>query len=353
MLAALILSLWFSQSAIPVVPSGDDPLKISDEMKEFLDQNLDRSNDNLTRLQNLVRIVFQENALHFTYVPETRTARDTFNKRGGNCISFTFLMIAMARHLGLDARFREVDSVPTWTQIGNIVNMSGHANTAVFIGSQTYIVDLFPQVNRIVLGGRIVSDDRAVAHFFNNRGVDHLTHGRTDEAVTCFHEALEHDATTAFAWANLGVTLAVRGEYDRALDVYHQALQLDKRELVAMSNLAVLYERMGRHHEAEKYHAQVRKFNQKNPYYHFNLGMQAYQAGAYKESIEQYRAALRLKPVEHNFHLALAKSYAQIGRMDKAADSLKMAAKTAPDELLKSRYNEKLALLTANKRHSS
>ncbi len=347
MATTLLLVLCLSLARDLPAPTDEDPLKINDEMKLFLEQNIDRHAESVEQLRTLVRKVFQQNSLNFTYVPQTRTAIETFTKRGGNCVSFTFLFLAMARHLGLDARFREVDIVPTWSQVGNIISMSGHANAAVFIGGQGYLVDLFPRVDRIDLQGRIVPDGRAVAHFFNNRGVDELATGHPDSAIDYFRKALEHDPSTPFVWANLGVAHAFQGNYQEAADSYQKALQLNPAEMVAMSNLAAVYERMGRPNEARKYQAKVKKFNQKNPYYHFHLGLQAYQSGAYRESITHFKCALKLKSVEHNFYLAMAKSYAQLGEMDKATDYLKQAAKYAPDEAWKIRYEEKLQLLAA------
>jgi Flp pilus assembly protein TadD len=352
MVATLLLSFCLGFAADQPVPPADNPLEINDEIKEFLATKIDHNGDSLAQLHSLVRMVFQENALNFTYVPETRTAIETFSKRGGNCISFTFLFIAMARHLGMDARFREVDIVPTWSKVGNIVSMIGHANAAVFIGGEGYVVDLFPRVDRIQIGGRVVSDSRALTHFLSNRGVGYLAAGRSQLAVACFQKALDSDPTASFVWANLGVARAFTGASAEAEKSYLKALQLDPGEVVAMSNLSTLYENTGRQADAKRYAAKVAKFKKRNPYYHFSLGLQAYQSGEYKESIEHYKTALKLKSAEHNFYMALAKAYFQLGQMDKASESLKLALKNAPDNNSKDRYNEKLALLAAQRAHS-
>ena len=344
MLAMLLLTCWFGLAEDIAVPPDDDPLRISEEMKKFLDASIGRGGDSLQRTRTLVEVIFQENALHFTYVPETRTAIETFNSRSGNCLSFTFLFIAMARHLGIDARFREVDIVPIWSQVGNITSLSGHANAAVLIGSEIYVVDLFPQVNRIVLGGRVVSDARAVAHFLNNKGVNLLLHNRSESALEYFGKALDSDPTTVRVWDNMGVAYSELGQVAEAERSYRKALELDSGNLVAISNLADLYKRIGRERDARVYLAKARKFNQRNPYYHFKLGMQAYNSGEYSGSVEHFRAAARLKSTEYRFYLALAKAYAQLGRVDKACSSLRLAVKNAPDDASKSRFNEKLSL---------
>ncbi len=347
MVTTLLLTFCLGVAGdLPVVPP-ENPFEVSPEMKLFLDKNIDHSASSLEQLRALVRMVFQQNALNFTYVPETRSAADTFAKRGGNCVSFTFLFLGLARQLGLDARFREVDIIPTWSQVGNVISMAGHANAIVMIGGLGYMVDLFPRVDRIDIQGRVVSDGRALAHFFNNKGVDFLARGQAPMAMAYFNKALESDPTTAFVWANLGVAESIDGHLEEAVKSYQKALQLNPREMVAMSNLAAAYERMGRREDAEKYQTRVRKFNQKNPYYHFNLGLQSYRSGAYLDSIEHYKAAIKLKSTEHNFYLAMAKSYSQLGGTDKVAQYLKLAAKYAPDEAWKVRYSEKLRLLAA------
>ncbi len=352
MTTTLFLALYLALAGTdPSVPN-ENPLQISDEMKQFLDTHINRGLDPLVQLQSLVRIVFHENALNFTYVPKTRTAIETFSQRSGNCISFTFLFIAMARYLGLDARFREVDTVPTWSKVGDIVSMSGHANVAVFIGTQGYVVDLFPRVDRIQLGGRVVTDQRAIAHYFSNKAVDFLGAGQPNEAIEYFRKALESDPTAAFVWANMGVARAVAHSPAEAEKAYLKSLELDPSEMVAMSNLANLCHSLGREKEAKSYSAKVRRFKLKNPYYHFGLGLQAYEAGNYKQAIDHFKAALKLKPVEHNFDLALAKTYAKLGDIDKTTAYLKLAAKNAPDELSKLHYNEKLAALAAHQPHS-
>jgi transglutaminase-like putative cysteine protease len=109
------LLLALSLSLVPSAQAqlDDNPLAINDAMKQFLAEDVPGDTDKLRQLQTLVRVVFLENALHFTYGPETRTAPETVEQRNGNCVSYTFLLIAMARHLGFDARLREVDIAPT------------------------------------------------------------------------------------------------------------------------------------------------------------------------------------------------------------------------------------------------
>lgn len=343
MLAPMILSLALLQSVPP--PAEINPAELSPEAKQFLDSNVDRNLPQMERLQALVTAVFHSSELHFVYAPATRTAVETFNTRSGNCLSFTFLFVSMARHLGLDARFREVEIAPVWTRTGAFVNLSQHVNAAVFIGGQSYAVDVFPAVNRIEIGGQIVSDARGFSHFFNNLGVDELSKGNLPLAEDYMQRALRWDPTAVSVWINLGAAKSQAGRLADAERDYRKALELDPRSPVAMSNLANVCEVTGRVKEAVRLQKKVREFREKNPYHHFNLGNQAFDEERYVESIAHYRKALKIKSSEHNFYFALARAYGKLGRKDEAVANLELAEKYASDAANKQRYAQKLELL--------
>jgi Flp pilus assembly protein TadD len=196
--------------------------------------------------------------------------------------------------------------------------MFGHVNVGVFIGSEAYVVDLFPQVNRVLLGGSVVSDERAFAHFYNNKGTTALIDGHLDEAVEIYRRALSSDPTLACVWANLGAAYSQSGKLAAAERAYRKSLELKPDDQAVMSNLSSLYAKMGRDREARVWHDRARKFLLRNPYFHFDEGVQAEERGDYRRAIEQYRAALRLKPTEHRFHLAMAKAYVRLGEIGEA-----------------------------------
>jgi len=341
----LALTLWQSQG----VPEAGalQPLELNADTKLFLDEKVDRGLPAMLRLEALVEAVFRDRALGFTYAPATRTPVETFTARSGNCLSFTLLFIAMCRYLDLDARFREVEIAPLWTRNGNFISLNKHINAAVLIGNVGYAIDVFPGVERIEVGGQVVSDERGMAHFYNNKGVEELGSGNIEAAEENLRTALEMDATAVSPWINLGAARAYQGDYASAERYYRRALELNPRDHAAMSNLAIVMEKTHRPREATRLQAKVREFQDKNPYYHLNLGIQAYGEGRYQLAIDRYRKALKLKPREHNFHFALARAYAGLNRLDQAVKNLQLAFRYAPDPGSKHRYHHKLELLKA------
>ena len=345
MLASLILSLALVHPQAVAVQVEQNPLLISPEIKQFLDKKVDRNLPPMERLQALVAAVFQDSELKFTYSPESRTAIQTFENRSGNCLSFTFLFIAMARHLNLDARFREVEVPPLFSKSGLFVNLSQHLNAAVFIGGQAYAIDVFPGVNPIEIGGQVVSDERGLAHFYNNMGVDELTKGNFGQADVFFQKALKTDPSAVCIWINLGAARSQAGQYPEAEKYLRKALELEPNNPAAMSNLANVCELMGRTREAQRLQAKVREFRDKNPYHHYNLGLKAFEEGRYQDAIVHYKRAVKLKSAEHNFYFALARAFAQLGQNDEVMSNLRLAEKYASDPANKQRYAQKLELL--------
>jgi tetratricopeptide (TPR) repeat protein len=344
-LACLMLSLSLVHPMQATPPAAPNPMDLSREMKLFLDRKVDQGLMPTERLQALVSAVFHDSELNFTYAPETRTAIETFTHRNGNCLSFTLLFISMARYLNLDAKFREVEIAPVWTKAGAFENLNLHINAGVFIGGQAFAVDVFPAVTPIEIGGRVVSDERGIAHFYNNKGVDELGRGNLDLAVSYLREALQFDPTTVCVWINLGVAARQAGQLAEAEKYYRKALELDPQNCPAMSNLAGICEQTGRIKEATQYQAKVKQFREKNPYYHYDLGLQAFEEGRYEEAVAHYRKALKLKSGEHNFYFAMARVYAQMGQQAEVVKNLQLAEKYASDPLNKARYAEKLELL--------
>ena len=345
MFAYLLVGLFLAQPQAALSPSDPNPLEISPEIRLYLDTKVQRDDPPMLRLQALVSTVFQNSDLRFTYSTETRNAMDTFAARNGNCLSFTILFIAMARHVGLDARFREVEIAPTWSKNGLFVNLNLHLNAAVFVDGLAYAIDVFPAINRIEIGARAVPDERGLAHYYNNKGADELGKGNFDDAERLLNKALETDPTTVGVWINLGAAKAQARQFKEAERCYRKALELDSRNQAAMSNLASLYDITGRSQEAKRLHAKIKQFREKNPYHHYDLGQQAYDEGRYQESLVHYRKALKLKPEEHNFYSAIARSFSQLGQVSDAENSLQLALKYAADPANKARYSQKLDLL--------
>jgi len=338
--------LLFTFNMEPTTTPQTEIMALNDEMKAFLAASIEPTNDPGKRLESLVNAIFNEQFLNLTYDnSRTRTAEETFAARNGNCLSFTLMFVAMARHIGLDAKFQEVENQPTWNKRGDLVVLSRHINATVMLPGRMAEVDFNPYAERREFIKKVVPDTRAFAQFYNNLGAELFSSRQFQDAIPYFKKAVDISPTLSFAWSNLGVAYKNTQHLAMAEMAYQEAIRLDPREYTAMVNLATLYRDTGRIDEANAYLEKVDRFRRKNPYYHFHLGERAFADGRYEDALSHYKDATRRKTKEHEFHFAIAKAYARLGQIERASQALAKARDFAPDLFNETRYSQKLEKL--------
>ncbi len=286
-------------------------LALTSEMRKFLDAHVDRRAGAELKLRQLVLAIIDARTFGVVYDDRTRTASETFRARRGNCLSFSNMFVAMAREVGLLAEFEEVDTPPDWTLNNETYVLNQHVNVRVDLGQAgVRVVDFNIADFRASYEIRTISDARALAHYYNNIGVERMLAGDTASALACFRTALaEVDRRFPPAWTNLG-TLYMRNERPvQAEASYLQALKEDEGDLVAMSDLARLYQRIGEPERAAAYRKKVVRHRWLNPYYRYDLARQAYAAQRYDEAIGLLKYAIRQRPKEDQFCHLLGLSY--------------------------------------------
>lgn len=309
-----------------------DPLELTEEMRRFAHQRVPSGLRPSQRLSALLDAVFAKapRGLGIEYGShQTRTAAETFAQRSGNCISFTNLLVAMAREVGLAAYFAEVDQVLARDARGEVLINNKHMLVELEIENAVVRVDLVPDAEDEYLAVRRISDRRAAAHYFNNLGVERLVERGPGMALPWFRRALELAPEFPAPWINLGVALRRLDRFQDAEDAYRRALAIEPSELSALSNLAYLYEAWDRPEEARDYHDRVERHRRRNPYYLHRLGRQAIVAGRLDDAVERFRAAVHRGPEEARFHFALGDALYRAGELDRAEKSLQRALKLA------------------------
>lgn len=327
-----------------------DVLELTPEMVAFVDQNLDGAGNRQARLKRLVDAIMGSDRFELIYDDSTRTARETFEDRRGNCLSFTNLFVAMARHAGLDARYQEVDVPPDWSVAGNAFLFTQHINVHVNVGPHSErIVDfniyVFEYGFNPAYDRRVISDERARAHYFSNIGVDRMLAGDTAEAFLRFRQAILEDRSFAPAWINLGALYRRENHPAHAETAYLQALKFQPFDPVAMSNLASLYEEQGLAETARVYRNRVQIHRMKNPFYRYRLAQQAVTGGDYQAAIGHLNFAIRKRRHESRFYSLLSISHLMSGDREAAQHWMKRAEAVAVRESDRERYHQKLEWL--------
>ena len=116
----------------PIPPA--EPIAIQDtspEMERFLAPLLEIDSSR-ERLRQLVRRLAEVGLLNARYDERlTLSAAATLEAKAGNCLSYTNMFVALARRLGLRARFQRVAVPPTWGIDGDLLIRSNHINAVV------------------------------------------------------------------------------------------------------------------------------------------------------------------------------------------------------------------------------
>lgn len=350
---AMALVLFLSSAAgaaekrsLPTASDEVDLLRLDLPMARFLVKNVASKLDPEARAQALIDAILDKKKLGISYDDRgTKTAAETFRSRSGNCLSFTVLFVAMARHLGLNAYFEEVGEVMSWDRRGDLILRNHHMLAEVEVENGHMQVDFLPGGEKRYRELRRVGESRVLAHYYNNLGVEHLADGDAEKALAYFEQSVAADDTFSHAWTNLGVAYRHLGDFERAEASHLRALEAEADEPTALTNLASLYLAEGRREEAQPILAKVEGHLRRNPYHHFTLGTNAARLGDSAAAVRHFREAIRRLPDEPEFHAALADALAKTGELDKARQSLEKALSLAEDGDLKRRIRSRLAAL--------
>jgi Flp pilus assembly protein TadD len=325
--------------------------ELDDEMRAFVAENVDDSRANRERMRRLLSAMIESGLMSLDYDDaKTKTARQTFHDRVGNCMSFTALFVALAREADLEVTFQTVEVPPIWYADSDLVILNNHVNAMVKqnFGSRV-VVDFNVSELKGDYETREVSDEYALALYYNNLAMDALRHGNIEQSFRLLKKSIETYPDIAGNWANLGVIYSRNGEDDYAIAAYHKALDLDRRHRPSLTNLASIYKSRGDNERAEYYARQVRRYQDQNPYYHYYHALAAYNNGDLETAGEQLERAIELKHTEHRFYQLQGLIAERHGDRKMALESFEQALDLAVYSDAQRVYDRKISLLTGKR----
>jgi Flp pilus assembly protein TadD len=321
------------ENQVPFEVADQNVLGVSEEMELFLDQHLPDNMRGTSKAFALAYASMDQNFLDFDYDPaKTLGAEDAFAQKTGNCLSFSSMFIAMARQAGMQAWYQEVEVPTEWSSINETLLVSRHVNAVVKDTYIDYVIDVSKNYREEETTSRIISDQEALAQFYNNLGVDALIENQLPVAYAYFVKAIETHPDGAFFWSNLAVTYRRNGQMEDAEATYLSAIRLDSTETVALNNLYSIYTEQGNEAAARDMKSRVDRHRRRNPYYLQLLSVEAVDEGRYDDAVRLIRKAIRIKEEEYRFHISLASYLALSGEQDKALKSLERARQLAPSD---------------------
>ena len=324
---------------------------LDDDMRAFVAENVDGTRAGRERMRRLLSAMIESGLMSLDYDDaKTKTARQTFHDRVGNCMSFTALFVALAREADLDVTFQTVEVPPIWYADSDLVILNNHVNALV---KQSFGSRVVVDFNVTELKGdyetREVSDEYALALYYNNVAMDALRHGNLEKSFRLLKKSIETYPDIAGNWANLGVIYSRSGQDDYAIAAYHKALDLDSSHRPSLTNLASIYQSRGENERAEYYARQVRRYQDQNPYYHYYHALAAYNSGNLEAAEERLARALDLKDTEHKFYQLQGLIAERHGDRKTALESFEHALDLAVYSDARRIYDHKISLLSGRR----
>jgi Flp pilus assembly protein TadD len=325
--------------------------EVDDDMRAFVAEHVDSSRASRERMRRLLTGMISTGLMSLDYNDATtKTARQTFHDRVGNCISFTALFVALAREADLEVKFQTVEIPPIWYADSDLVILNNHVNARV---KHNFGIQVVVDFNVTELKGdyetQIVSDEYALALYYNNVAMDALRAGDQEQSFRLLKKSIETYPNIAANWANLGVIYSRSGRDDYAIEAHLKALELDKNHRPSMANLASLYQGLGDPDTAESYRRKIRRYQDQNPYFHYSHALAAYNNGDMAGASERLVRAIRLKDSEHKFYQLRGLIAAQQGDADLALRSIRKARSLAVYSDAQRMYDTKIQMLTSRR----
>ncbi|HVT72176.1 MAG TPA: tetratricopeptide repeat protein [Lacunisphaera sp.] len=299
-------------------------LAVDDSMRSFFASRVRPVDTDGARLMEIVDAIVKPDGLNFTYEAEgTYDAREAFRRRRGNCASFAFLVVAVAREQDLAVQFQDIETSQQWDRFGRFIASVRHTNVRMAVDNATYVVDLRPEQGPTPAADSryVVRDERAFAHFYSTNGFFRLVRGDVAGALHLMELAAATDPRSPVVWSNLGNVHFQQADLPAARDCFERALRVNRYDMAALVGLVGVLQQQGRPEDAgllAKYGRRVEAYRARNPYYHFQMAKEAAATGDWAAAEKGLRRAIRLKQDEDLFHAELAEALRHLGRPDEA-----------------------------------
>jgi len=274
------------------------PIEIDDEMKAWLTEWVRPTDTSLEQLREVLLGFQSPRGLNLKYDPGyTGSAREVFESHRYNCLSFSHLFIAMARELGIEAYYLNVDTVQHFRREGDLVVVSGHITAGYDIGPKRKILEFTVGTPVDYRTASRISDSQALAMYHANRGAELLRDRDNQEALKWLRIAVDLAPDYANAWINLGVARRRTDDPEGAEQAYRTAIEIDPDSFSGYSNLSSLMRMQGHAEASEEILQLLDRRSNRNPFIYLALGDDALRKGEFEAARRYYRRAQNLAPL--------------------------------------------------------
>ena|GEM_PF-3537382 len=191
----------------------------------------------------------------------------------------------------------------------------------------------------------LLNDEQMTVQEINERGAALFNLGRYQQALACFHDALQYDRDNAVAWANRGVTLAELGELEEALASFDEALRIDPDAPIVLTNKGTTLQDLKRFDDALACYDRVVTIDSRSHRVWRHRSQVLNTLGRYEEARDAAGRACQLSPDDAEACYQQAYALFKLGQCDAAQEALdrreKLTGKSPTTMLLRARIMHK------------
>ena len=304
-----------------------DILATDEAMRAFAARTVDTPND-FARLRELLTALRRGGYVLSGYAPYLNlTARETFAAKRGNCLSYSSLLVALARDAGLDAGFQMVDVPPDYDSVDDMVVVNKHVNVRLqgMPGRDAVTVEFNEEYTSDIYDRHPVDDRYALALHYNNVAFSLGLAGDRPGTVVYLRKAIEMVPDNPDFWANLAALYARAGRFEHAVSAHRRALDFDATHGAAVRGLANAYGALGRSDAARYFERRAVHSRVRHAYTYFTLALRAHEAEQPAESLELVSRAITLFGKDDRFFRLRGRIHDRLGDALAAAESFERA----------------------------
>jgi tetratricopeptide (TPR) repeat protein len=311
-----------------------DPFKLDPEIKAKAEDVVGLRGDSVERMQRLRDFLSSPRELGFKYRAATYNANEAYRARGGDCMAYTLLFVALARDLGLPVHVVHVSEVKNYYEKEGWFFVSSHVAVGFSSGAGATVIDLSKEVKKEwqLSMYESIDDSAATALFYNNVAVDHMMQGDLKGAEQMLSFLHRREPAVIELTNNLGVLLNREHRYRESLTLlelgiankpsygpfYTNAIHAARGAKLA--ELATDLERRGQ------------KVAESDPFFLFARGMAAYEHDDFAFAARELERAADAKPDSPIILGWLTRAYFAGGDREHGRGAFERARRIAPND---------------------
>jgi Flp pilus assembly protein TadD len=320
------------------------PFDVTPEMVEWAMSVVPIRATKEIQINNLLVGLQQSKEINLQYDSRANaTAKEAFATGEANCLSFTFLIVGLAKELGLELDLMKIEDVLDLSEDGDLVVIENHVTAAWGPPLHRMVLEFTPNARFHYKDLRPLTELQAIALYYSNLGADAIREDRLEDAAEALVIASKLDPTSSTTWTNLGVARRRLGQLDEAELAYKAALEVNPLATSAHHNLAALLAMTGREDQAIEILEKLEVLKHSEPYPLLALGDIHRSRGELDQAEHYYRQAGRSRPGEAAHLAALGEIALDRGDQNKAERYLRRARRREEGHSRVQRLSARLA----------